>query len=73
MRYARDLCVNASQLVGGAAHTPFTSWLARRHLGLLDAAKLSPRGAGCCGAVVKISVQRNLRRYERWRKAEAAK
>ncbi|UPR47898.1 FAD-dependent 2-octaprenylphenol hydroxylase [Vibrio splendidus] len=73
MRYARDFAVERVALVGDAAHTIHPLAGQGVNLGLLDAASLAQELLKLWSAGEDIGTKRNLRGYERWRKAEAAK
>ena len=73
MRYARDFAVERVALVGDAAHTIHPLAGQGVNLGLLDAASLAQELLKLWQAGEDIGTKRNLRGYERWRKAEAAK
>ncbi|PTP12049.1 FAD-dependent 2-octaprenylphenol hydroxylase [Vibrio sp. 10N.286.51.C3] len=73
MRYARDFAVERVALVGDAAHTIHPLAGQGVNLGLLDAASLAQELLKLWTAGEDIGTKRNLRGYERWRKAEAAK
>ncbi|WP_260260886.1 FAD-dependent 2-octaprenylphenol hydroxylase [Vibrio intestinalis] len=73
MRYARDFAVERVALVGDAAHTIHPLAGQGVNLGLLDAASLAQEIIGLWHKGQDIGTKRNLRGYERWRKAEAAK
>ncbi|WP_375752580.1 FAD-dependent 2-octaprenylphenol hydroxylase [Vibrio sp. HN007] len=73
MRYARDFALNRVALVGDAAHTIHPLAGQGVNLGLLDAASLAQILFGLWKDGEDIGLRSNLRDYERWRKAEAAK
>jgi len=73
MRYARDFVVERVALVGDAAHTIHPLAGQGVNLGLLDAASLAQEVLQLWEHGEDIGLKRNLRSYERWRKAEAAK
>lgn len=73
MRYARDFAVERVALVGDAAHTIHPLAGQGVNLGLLDAASLAQEVISLWQRGEDIGTKRNLRGYERWRKAEAAK
>ncbi|MBL4262115.1 FAD-dependent 2-octaprenylphenol hydroxylase [Vibrio fluvialis] len=73
MRYARDFVVERVALVGDAAHTIHPLAGQGVNLGLLDAASLAQEVMALWHQGQDIGSKRNLRGYERWRKAEAAK
>lgn len=73
MRYARDFAVERVALVGDAAHTIHPLAGQGVNLGLLDAAGLAQEVIALWQQGEDIGTKRNLRGYERWRKAEAAK
>lgn len=73
MRYARNFVVNRVALVGDAAHTIHPLAGQGVNLGFLDAASLVEVVTELWKQGEDIGLQRNLRSYERWRKAEAAK
>ncbi|WP_045466067.1 FAD-dependent 2-octaprenylphenol hydroxylase [Vibrio hyugaensis] len=73
MRYARDFVVERVALVGDAAHTIHPLAGQGVNLGLLDAASLAQEVLTLWKQGQDIGTKRNLRGYERWRKAEAAK
>ena len=73
MRYARDFVVERVALVGDAAHTIHPLAGQGVNLGLLDAASLAQEVLELWKQGQDIGSKRNLRGYERWRKAEAVK
>ncbi|PMH43866.1 FAD-dependent 2-octaprenylphenol hydroxylase [Vibrio sp. 10N.286.49.B3] len=73
MRYARDFVLDRVALVGDAAHTIHPLAGQGVNLGLLDAASLAQELLKLWKRGEDIGTRRNLRSYERWRKAEAAK
>lgn len=73
MRYARNFVANRVVLVGDAAHTIHPLAGQGVNLGFLDAASLAEVVLELWQQGEDIGLQRNLRSYERWRKAEAAK
>lgn len=73
MRYARDFVTERVALVGDAAHTIHPLAGQGVNLGLLDAASLAQEVIQLWQQGEDIGSKRNLRGYERWRKAEAAK
>lgn len=73
MRYARDFVVERVALVGDAAHTIHPLAGQGVNLGFLDAASLAQEILRLWHDGEDIGARRNLRGYERWRKAEAAK
>ncbi|MGY3570782.1 FAD-dependent 2-octaprenylphenol hydroxylase [Vibrio paucivorans] len=73
MRYARDFAVERVALVGDAAHTIHPLAGQGVNLGLLDAASLAQEVLALWHKGEDFGSKRNLRDYERWRKAEAAK
>lgn len=72
MRYARDFVKERVALIGDAAHTIHPLAGQGVNLGLLDAAALAQEIMSLWQQGKDIGQKRNLRRFERWRKAEAA-
>ncbi len=73
MRYARDFAKERVALIGDAAHTIHPLAGQGVNLGLLDAASLAQEVIRLWQEGQDIGLKRNLRPFERWRKAEAAK
>ena len=73
MRYARDFVLERVALIGDAAHTIHPLAGQGLNLGLMDAASLAQEIQRLWRAGEDIGSRANLRPYERWRKAEAAK
>ncbi len=73
MRYARDFVQERIALVGDAAHTIHPLAGQGVNLGFLDAASLAETLLEVWNEGRDIGRKKNLRPYERWRKAEASK
>lgn len=73
MRYARDFASERVALVGDAAHTIHPLAGQGVNLGFLDAASLAQHVISIWEQGQDIGSKKNLRSYERWRKAEAVK
>lgn len=73
MRFARDFVQERVVLVGDAAHTIHPLAGQGVNLGFLDAAALAEVLLETWQDGLDIGRKKNLRRYERWRKAEASK
>lgn len=73
MRYARDFIQERIALVGDAAHTIHPLAGQGVNLGFLDAASLAETLLEVWNEGQDIGRKKNLRGYERWRKAEASK
>ncbi|PWI34632.1 FAD-dependent 2-octaprenylphenol hydroxylase [Vibrio albus] len=73
MRYARDFVQERVALIGDAAHTIHPLAGQGVNLGLMDAASLAQEVLRLWQNGEDIGSRVNLRPYERWRKAEAAK
>ncbi len=73
MRYARSFAGERFALVGDAAHTIHPLAGQGVNLGLLDAASLAEVLLGSSSEGEAFGSYRQLRPYERWRKAEAMK
>ncbi len=72
MRYARSFADERVALIGDAAHTIHPLAGQGVNLGLLDAASLAQCVLANHQQKKDIGAHRNLREFERWRKAEAA-
>ncbi len=72
MRYARSFADERVALIGDAAHTIHPLAGQGVNLGLLDAASLAQCVLANHQQQKDIGAHRNLREFERWRKAEAA-
>ncbi|MDA9556315.1 FAD-dependent 2-octaprenylphenol hydroxylase [Vibrio sp.] len=73
MRYARDFTLDRVALIGDAAHTIHPLAGQGANLGVLDAASLAQEIFKLWKQNEDIGARKNLRAYERWRKAEAMK
>ncbi|HIF9074364.1 FAD-dependent 2-octaprenylphenol hydroxylase [Photobacterium damselae] len=73
MRYARDFVKDRVALIGDAAHTIHPLAGQGVNLGLLDAVALAQELKQLWLEQKDIGSKTNLRHFERWRKAEAAK
>lgn len=73
MRFARDFIAQRVALIGDAAHTIHPLAGQGVNLGILDAVSLAQELKQLWSDGKDIGVQRHLRSYERWRKAEATK
>ena len=73
MRYARDFISERVALVGDAAHTIHPLAGQGVNLGFMDAACLHQQILSVWKQGKDIGALRHLRKYERWRKAEATK
>lgn len=73
MRYARQWVKDRVALVGDAAHTIHPLAGQGANLGFMDVAALSETVLALHAQGKDIGLHDNLRAYERWRKAEAAK
>lgn len=71
MRYARDFAAHRVALIGDAAHTIHPLAGQGVNLGLLDAACLAQEILVHVSQGNDIGLYKNLRHFERWRKAEA--
>ncbi|MGC3834618.1 FAD-dependent 2-octaprenylphenol hydroxylase [Moritella viscosa] len=72
MRYARSFAADRVALIGDAAHTIHPLAGQGVNLGLLDAASLAQCVLENHHANKDLGTHANLRKFERWRKAEAA-
>jgi len=71
MRYARDFAAHRVALIGDAAHTIHPLAGQGVNLGLLDAACLAQELLQHSALGNDIGLYKNLRHFERWRKADA--